>query len=181
MAAEVPGRTGGPPGFSDSFSAFDDEFDYVCRSLRRHGVKPGDAEDLAQDVLMVAWRRWGDFDGRRPLRPWLAGIAAKVARDFFRRRWREVPQSQLEVVDPALVGEEQVESARTRGLVMAALEALPDRHRLAILLHDLHGLPPHEIARAMGVPMSTAYSRLRRAHLAFARVLVRALKSRLTP
>src|SRR5205814_9193959 len=70
----------------------------------------------------------------------------------------------------------QVESSRTRGLVLAALAALPDRHRQAIVLHDLEGLPPHQIARAMGVPMSTAYSRLRRAHLAFARELIRAGK-----
>ena len=175
-AAAPEGAAAGPPGFSDSFRAFDEEFDYVCRSLRRHGVRPGDAEDLAQDVLMVAWRRWGDYDRRRPLRPWLAGIAARVARDSLKRRWREVPHGYVDAVDPALVGEDQVELMRTHGLVAAALAALPDRHRKAIVLHDLQGLAPHEIARAMGVPMATAYTRLRRAHLALAREVARARK-----
>ena len=173
------GRFGAAPhGFSECFRAFDEEFEYVCRSLRRHGVKPGDAEDLAQDVLIVVWRRWRDYDRGRPLRAWLSGIAARVARDHLRRRWREIPHGQIEIVDPTLVGEDQVESSRTRTLVMAALAALPDRHRLAIVLHDVQGLSPSAIARAMGVPVSTAYTRLRRAHLAFAREVVRARKRR---
>jgi RNA polymerase sigma-70 factor (ECF subfamily) len=140
-------------------------------------VKPGDAEDLAQDVLMVVWRRWGDYDRRRPLRPWLSGIASRVARDFLKRRWREVLHGQIDVIDPALIGEDQVESARARGLVAEALAALPDRHRMAIVLYDLQGQAPHQIARAMGVPISTAYTRLRRAHQAFARELARIRKS----
>jgi RNA polymerase sigma-70 factor (ECF subfamily) len=169
-----------PPGFSACFQAFDDEFDYVCRALRRLGVGAGDAEDVAQEVLMVVWRRWRDFDRRRPLRPWLAGIAARVARDFLRRRWREIPHSQLELVDPALIGEEQVEASRVRGLALFTLASLPDRHRLPIVLHDLQGLAPHQIARALAIPLATAYTRLRRAHLAFAREMARARKRQLT-
>jgi RNA polymerase sigma-70 factor (ECF subfamily) len=174
-----PGSFGaGQPGFSESFRAFDEEFDYVCRSMRRHGVGRGDAEDLAQDVLIVAWRRWRDYDRGRPLRPWLAGIAARVARDFLKRRRREVPQGQIDLVAPGLTGEDQIESSRTRVMMQAALAALPDRHRVAIELYDLQGLAPHEIAQAMGVPMATAYTRLRRAHLAFARELGRLRKGR---
>jgi RNA polymerase sigma factor (sigma-70 family) len=127
---------------------------------------------------MVVWRRWADFDGGRPLRPWLAGIAARVARDFLKRRRREVPHGDVEVIDPDLVGEEQIEAARARKMVLAVLAGLPDRHRLAIVLHDFQGLPPHDVAQAMGVPVSTAYTRLRRAHLAFAREVARLRRRR---
>jgi RNA polymerase sigma-70 factor (ECF subfamily) len=157
-----------PPGFSDCFRAFDDEFEFVCRALRRAGVPPADVEDLAQDVLIVVWRRWGDFDQGRPLRPWLAGIAARVAHDHLKRRWREIPSDNLESADPALVGEDHVDSSRRRRLILETLAQLPNRHRLLIVLHDLEGLTPQDIARSLGIPLATAYTRLRRARLAFA-------------
>jgi RNA polymerase sigma-70 factor, ECF subfamily len=179
-AASPDRGAAGPPGFADCFRAFDDEFAYVCRTLRRHGVSGADVEDVAQDVLVVVWRRWADFDRGRPLRPWLTGIATWVARDFLRRRWREIPQEHVELADPRPAGEDQLEEARLRRLFISTLARLPDRHRIAIVLHDLEGLAPREIAQAMGVPLSTAYTRLSRAHLAFGRELVR-LRERIKP
>ena len=180
----VVSRTAGDaqaPPFSECVSAFGEEFEYVCRALRRHGVHRGDAEDLAQDVFLVVWRRWSSYDPSRPLRPWLAGIAARVAHDFHKRRRREVPHRQVDLEDPALVGEEHVEAARARGLVLAALARLPERHRLALVRHELEGVPPHELARLMNVPLSTAYTRIRRARLAFARVLAGLEKKKAAP
>jgi RNA polymerase sigma-70 factor (ECF subfamily) len=158
-------------GFSDCFAAFDEEFDYVCRALRRYGINAGDVEDVAQDVLVVVWRRWDAYDRARPLRPWLSGIAARVAHDFIKRRRREVPQSHIEIEDPGPIGEDRIEASRARGLLLAALAALPERHRTTIVLHELDGRRPTEIAERMGVPMSTAYTRIRRAREAFARAL----------
>lgn len=172
-----PSAADGPTQFNDCFRAFDDQFDYVCRALRRHGVHRDDAEDVAQDVLIVTWRRWSAYDPGRPLRPWLAGIAARVAHDYLKRgQRRELPSNKIELEDPALVGEDRLESARARGQVMAVLALLPERHRVAIVLHDLDGLPPQEIAAVMGVPLPTAYTRIRRARLAFARALTQLKK-----
>jgi RNA polymerase sigma-70 factor (ECF subfamily) len=167
VAAAERASGGGGPGFTDHFRAFDEEFEFVCQVLRRSGVSASDAEDLAQEVLVVVWRRWADYDQQRPLRPWLAGIAARVGHDYLKRRWREIPSDHLEGTDPALVGEDHLESSRQGRLIVETLARLPKRHRMLIVLQEVEGLSPQAIAHVLGVPMSTAYTRLRRARLAF--------------
>jgi RNA polymerase sigma-70 factor (ECF subfamily) len=154
-----------------AFRAFEAELDYVHRSLLRHGVAPADAEDLAQDVFLIVWRRWADFDRGRPLRPWLAGIAFKVASDHLKRRRRWEPRAWLDPPDHAPGGEELLSAARARALAMRCLAALDERQRALIVLHDLDGVPMREIARLLSVPLFTAYSRLRAARRAFTDVV----------
>ena len=56
---------------------------------------PGLVDDLFQETLITAWRRFDDYDPSRPLGPWLRGIALNLARNADRRRRRE----------PVIVGE----------------------------------------------------------------------------
>ena len=155
------------PAFSSSLRAFERELDYVIRALRRHGVGSTDAEDLAQEVFLVMWRRWSSYDSRRPLRPWLAGIAFRLAYHHRERR-REDPHAEMELPDHLPDPEAQLETERFRRVVLAALVALPERHRAPLVLCDLDGLTMPEIATLLEVPLSTAYTRVRRARLAFA-------------
>jgi RNA polymerase sigma factor (sigma-70 family) len=158
--------------------AFEREFDYVYRSLLRHGVGPADAEDLAQDVFLVIWRRWADFDAGRPLRPWLAGIAFKVASDHLKRRRRWEPRAFIDPPDQAPGGEELLAASRARALALRGLAALPEQQRALIVLHDLEGVTMREVARLFGVPLFTAYSRLRAARRAFTDEIGRQLGGR---
>ena len=87
------------------------------------------------------WRRWADFDRGRPLRPWLAGIAFKVASEHLKRRRRWEPRAWLDPPDHAPGGEELLAAARARALAMRCLAALDERQRALIVLHDLDGLP----------------------------------------
>ncbi len=82
-------------------AAFGAEFDYIHRSLRRHGISESDADDLAQEVFLIMWRRWPDYDAARPLRPWLAGIAFRVAYNHRDRIAREVPGGLVDTRDQA--------------------------------------------------------------------------------
>ena len=160
--------------------SLESEVDYVYRTLRRHGVGVTDAEDLTQDVLLVAWRRRGDFDSRQPLRPWLAGIAHKLASQHHRRKRPPLlptDEDVMDQVDLAISASEQeskaLDAVDARALVLAALARLPERHRSVLVLHDLDGLPVQALAATLGVPRFTLYTRIRRAREAFAAEVAR--------
>ena len=148
--------------------AFEGQFDYIHRALRRHGVSAGDADDLVQEVFLVMWRRWPDYDPGRPLRPWVAGIAYRVAYHHRERLAREVPGGLIDAEDQAAGPEEHLAAARSRDLVLRALGALPEKQRGVMVLHQIDGLSMREVARLLDVPLFTAYSRLRAARVRFA-------------
>jgi RNA polymerase sigma-70 factor, ECF subfamily len=150
------------PAFPDRAAGFREQLELVGRTLRRQGVPRADVDDLAQEVLVVVWRRWADYDPARPLGRWVAGIARRVGRSHLRRPRREVPRSEVDLEDGRLGGEDQLHSARLRAQLMTALASMPERHRTAIVLH-LQGLRAQRMADVMGVPLMTAYTRLRRA------------------
>lgn len=155
--------------FAASAALFETELDHVYRTLRRLGAQPVEAQDLTQDVFVVACRRWSDYQPDRPLRPWLAGIAHRVARDYFRRyRRRELATEQIEQEDVAPGPEDQLSSSRARRLALQALAQLPEHHRAILVRHELEGLNIREIAEETSVPFFTAAARLRRARLRFA-------------
>src|SRR5687767_4834333 len=110
--------------------AFETELDHVYRTFRRHGFAEVDAEDLSQEVFLIMWRRWDEYDPARPLRAWLAGIAFRVAQHHRRKR-REVLGALEETVDAAAGPDEHLAASRARALVLTALARLPERHRSA--------------------------------------------------
>ncbi len=149
-------------------AAFQAELDYIHKALRRHGISASDADDLAQEVFLIMWRRWVDYDPARPLRPWLAGIAFRVAYNHRDRIAREVPGGLVDTRDQAAGPEDQIAAGRLRALVLQALSQVPEKQRTAMILHHLDGLGVREVARATKVPLFTAYSRLRAGRRAFA-------------
>lgn len=155
---------------------FATEMDYVYRILRRYGVRGVDAEDLTQEVFLVAWRRRAAFDGSRPLRPWLAGIAFNLARGRRRRQGpqaREVLDDDRTAAEPTYATELEPESMDARALVLRGLAALPEQQRAVLILHDLDGVSVDTMAAEWSVPRFTLYTRLRRARLAFAKEIER--------
>ena len=163
------GTTPGP--LAACARAFEEEFDYVHRTLRRHGVRPADVDDLAQEVFMVMWRRWSEFDARRPLRAWLSGIAFNLVGNYYARAGREVPVADFELVDQSPHGEDALAGARARRMVLAALDRLPEKYRTVLVLRDIDGVPMREIASQQRVALFTAYTRLRRGRQELAAVV----------
>ncbi len=149
----------------DCIGAYQREFDYLCRTLRRLGIAPSDLEDVAHEVFLVLHRRWPDYDASFPLRPWLFGIAFRVASAHRKRARREVLEAWVgvEVADLAPHPDQAVEVEEARCLVLAAIERIPLPRRAVLVMHDLDAVEMHDIAAALSIPLFTAYSRLRKA------------------
>jgi RNA polymerase sigma-70 factor (ECF subfamily) len=154
-------------GDSDCLGAFQKEFDYLCRTLRRLGVPACDIEDQAHEIFLVLCRRWSDYDGSLPLKPWLFGIAFRVASAHKRRVAREVPHAWLEVEDSSPHPEQAVLAEQARAIVLAALEHVPLARRAVFIMHDLDGVAIREVASVLSIPLFTVYSRLRKARKEF--------------
>jgi RNA polymerase sigma-70 factor (ECF subfamily) len=148
-------------------------FDYVYWTLRRLGAGSADAEDIAQEVFLVMWRRRSVFDPARPLRPWIAGIAARAVQEHRRRGRREVADGLIDVPDETRSPEEHLASAQARRLVLEAMADVPLKQRIVLMMHDLDEVPMRQISLALAVPLFTLYSRLTRGRRAFARAIRR--------
>jgi RNA polymerase sigma-70 factor (ECF subfamily) len=151
---------------------------------------PSDAEDLVQEAYLRAYRGFGGFREGTNLRAWMYRILTNTFINSYRKRQREpvtVPED--ETPDWYLyekLGESGAEaSAEAEVLdripdedVQAALEALPENFRMAVLLADVEGFSYKEIAEILGIPMGTVMSRLHRGRKALQRALWDTVKER---
>ncbi|HVL80337.1 MAG TPA: sigma-70 family RNA polymerase sigma factor [Actinomycetota bacterium] len=139
------------------------EVAFVARVARSMSSSSAQAEDLAQETLMKAFRSIDGFDGRHP-RAWLARIARNTAINRDQRN-REVPVAEpdvgqaLGVDDPeSLVVDPQMDE-----VLREALDDLPPEFRAVVQLVDVEQMRYQEAADALGIPVGTVMSRLHRA------------------
>jgi RNA polymerase sigma-70 factor (ECF subfamily) len=149
---------------------FDRDFDYVWNALRRLGVPAADREDLAQEVFVRVYRRLEDFDATRPSRPWIFAFVCRCASDWRRLAWRRVERldDYPEPVAVAATADEVLARTQDRALVERAIEHVALERRPVFILHELEECPMKEVAELLGIPLFTAYSRLRVAREEFA-------------
>ncbi len=157
-----------PRGFRNIFER---EFDYVWLSLRRLGVHERDLEDVAQEVFVQVHKRLADYDPERPIRPWLFAFAFRCASSD----WRRLARHRVELLGehaepPASAPGSEASLARAQDVVtlMGALEEIDLDRRAVFILFELDECPMKEIAERLGLPLFTAYSRLRVAREEFA-------------
>ncbi len=130
-------------------------FSMLLRSVK----DPGTAEDLLQETYVRAYRGLGSLKDTQACERWLYQIAGNLAKDHLRRL--QVERRVLrdaEAVEEAPVAPESGEDLRA--LILQAVDELPDRHREVFLLREVQGLGHAEIARTLGVPEGTVWSRL---------------------
>ena len=109
-----------------------------------------DAEDVAQDAVLTAWRKLSTFQGRSRFKTWVCRIVVHRSLDFLRRRR---PRTELAADSAAVLDSDPAALAQDReleGIVRGAIEKLPPVQRATLLLRVDQGLPYEEIAYVMG-------------------------------
>jgi RNA polymerase sigma-70 factor (ECF subfamily) len=146
-------------------------FDFVWRSVRMLGMASDAADDVVQDVFLVAHRRLGDFEARASTRTWLFAIARRVLsahRRGNRRRFRLFARVSAADRETTATPFDITVRSESQRAIMAALSELPEDQRIVFSLTELEDMSAPEIASALGVNVNTVYSRLRIARRALA-------------
>jgi RNA polymerase sigma-70 factor, ECF subfamily len=133
----------------------------VARGVLRNTA---DAEDVAQEALLRAYRQFDRLRDRNRFRAWLVRIAFRLALDRLRsgkrRELRDTLWSQPERQAPAATAEDIAASSEFQAHLENALEELPEKLRLVLLLAAMEGRTIEEIAALVGIPVGTVKSRI---------------------
>jgi len=131
-----------------------------------------DADDLAQETFVRAWRGFAKFRGESTVRTWLHGIALNVIRTYrakrshARRLFSVLSRRETDEEDPLermAAGEDLEGQLAARDAIDRALATLPADLRETLVLRDIQGLEYREISAVLGVPIGTVESRIFRA------------------
>lgn len=148
--------------------------EFVARFLLKLGVAGQDVQDLLQEVFLVAHRRGGFIMGPAKPTTWLAEIAFRVASDRRKKTKRKPEDADTETISllPAAGATpgDAAEARQALARVQRALDALTPDKRVVFVLFELEGESCDAIARGLGIPVGTVYSRLHAARREFSRV-----------
>ncbi len=154
------------PGASLNFELiYREHFSFACRSLRLLGVEPDGLEDAAQDVFGIASRRLAEFEGTSTVKTWIFAIVQRVAANHRRSHRRK--RAPLEALTPDIAAgegpspESEVQAAQSAALIRAFSDSLDESRRALLVLGLIEGVPMRELASMLGIPLQTAYSRVR--------------------
>jgi RNA polymerase sigma-70 factor (ECF subfamily) len=161
-------------GHEDAFAQLVTEHSgRVYGALRRFGLDPQEADEVAQEVFVRAWRGLARFEERSQFSTWLYRIAFNEAKRRLARRPPPTTSNQPGDEDaiaalPAAIGTSP--QARTLDrefgqMLERALAELPADLRAAVVLRDLQGLSTQEAAAAAGVRQAAFKSRLHRGRM----------------
>jgi RNA polymerase sigma-70 factor (ECF subfamily) len=145
----------------------------VYGALRRFGLNPQEADEVAQEVFLRAWRGLARFEERSRFSTWLYRIAFNEAQRRLARRPPATASSQPGDEDaiaalPAAIGtgpQARILDREFEQMLDRALAELPADLRAAVVLRDLEGLSTEEAAAVAGVRQAAFKSRLHRGRM----------------
>lgn len=130
----------------------------VARGVLRNSA---DAEDVAQEALLRAYRRFEHLRDRTRFRAWLVRIAFRLAIDRLRSaKRRETREAAWSRSSPGPSTEEMAAASEFQMHLERALGELSEKHRLVLLLSAMEGHTLEEVAALLQLPIGTVKSRL---------------------
>lgn len=156
-----------------------DHVDLVYRFAHRLCGEPEAAKDLVQETFLNAYRGFGKFRGDAQISTWLYTIASRACLRMRRRRKgapeRElsleefIPTSEgefrLQIPIDNLSPEEALQNKQLRDALDTAINQLPKKYKMVLVLRDMEGLSAKEVGTIMGLNERAVKSRLHRARL----------------
>jgi len=146
----------------------------IIQLVNRYIKDPSEAQDVAQEAFIKAYRALGNFRGDSAFYTWLYRIAINTAKNYLVSRSRRHSDYHLDIQDAEQVGN----APQLQGMdspdyllmndeiitvIKSAIEKLPEEMRIAIMLREFEGMSYEEIAQAMDCPVGTVRSRIFRA------------------
>ena len=153
--------------------------DRMYRFAQRLCGEAEDARDLVQETFLNAYRGLPDFRGEAQLSTWLYRIASRVCLAMRRRRKGEperelsleefIPTSdgelRLQIPADGLSPEQALENKQLRRALRQAIQKLPAKYRVVLVLRDMEELSAKEVGAVTGLNERAVKSRLHRARL----------------
>lgn len=158
-------------GDLDAFDALVRRYEHrIVNFVRTQVSRTVDAEDVAQEVFLRAYRGLKSFRGQSAFKTWLYQIATNTARTHFDRQSRRREDAAGTLSDegpdgppPAASDEDLEAQLLLRDRLDRALAALPGDQREIVVLRDVEGFEYKEIAKMLSIPIGTVESRIFRA------------------
>lgn len=156
-----------------------DHVDLMYRFANRLCGETESAKDLVQETFLNAYRGFKNFRGEAKLSTWLYSIASRACLRMRRRRKGEperelsldefIPSSQgefrLQIPVEGLSPEEALQNKELRQALDDAINQLPKKYKMVLVLRDMEGLSAKEVGAIMGLNERAVKSRLHRARL----------------
>ncbi len=151
-------------------------FAFVWRNVRRLGVADSAVDDVVQDVLLVVHRRFPDFEWRSSLETWLFGILLRIISKHRRAVRRRTDEPLDERLSQVLTSGDMVRDLEQRDaarLLQRLLDSLSDEKRAMVVAVEVEQMTIPEAAEALGIPVTTAQTRLRAGRRELAQAVTR--------
>ena len=146
----------------------------IVHLVNRYVKDPSEAQDVAQDTFIKAYKALGEFRGESAFYTWLYRIAINTAKNYLLSRSRRHSDYEVDMQDAEQIEnapqlkdietpENQLMNEQIIQVIKSAIEKLPEEMRIAIMLREFEGMSYEEIAEAMDCPIGTVRSRIFRA------------------
>lgn len=171
-----------PATFAEAAMPLMDQLYSAAMRMTRNAA---DAEDLVQETYLKAYRGYERFEEGTNLKAWMYRILTNSYINRYRAKQRRPDESDIADVEDMYLyrrlggahseigtsAEDAFLSSVTDEAVKAAIEAIPENFRIAVLLADVEGFAYKEIAEILDVPIGTVMSRIHRGRKALEKQL----------